>query len=288
MGVPIEALGAFLDRWASMLARIVAALVIAVHARSAGRSSTGWLLIAAGQACWAFGDSYFAIALWDADPMPFPSPGGCGLGRSLLPHPGRDRAARPRAHDRPHRVDLAARRGHRSPRDQRRRRRARLRRHRRRHRRVTARTSRTNLAYPLGDLAVVAIMVGGLAMSGWRFCTRLDSADGRYRALRGIRTPRTSSQIANGTYQRGIVDAGWVVSAAVIALAVRQPSAVTRVRVQNWSAFVFPASLRCDRTVRARLRPLPPCPPARARARRRVCRRGDRADVTHLPAEPLR
>src|SRR4029078_8778827 len=73
VGVPIEVLGAFLDRWASMLARIVAALGIAVYARAAGRSSTGWLLIAVGQACWAFGDSYFAIALWDADPMPFPS-----------------------------------------------------------------------------------------------------------------------------------------------------------------------------------------------------------------------
>ncbi len=73
VGVPIEALGDFLDRWASMVARILAVLVIAAYARSAGRSSVGWLLIAAGQACWAFGDSYFAIALWDADPMPFPS-----------------------------------------------------------------------------------------------------------------------------------------------------------------------------------------------------------------------
>ena len=50
-------------------------------------------------------------------------------------------------------------------------------------------------------------------------------------------------QIANDTYQEGtIVDAGWVLSSALIALAVWQPSAVTRVRVQAWSAFVFPAT----------------------------------------------
>ena len=99
----------------------------------------------------------------------------------------------------------------------------------------------TNLSYPLGDLAVVAIMGGGLAMSGWRF------ARGWTVLMAGIALFAVSDtaylfQIANGTYQRGIVDAGWVVSAAVIALAVRQPWKVTRVRVQAWSAFVFPAT----------------------------------------------
>ncbi len=42
------------------------------------RPSLGWLLIAAGQALWAFGAFYYAIALWSADPMPFPSAADAG------------------------------------------------------------------------------------------------------------------------------------------------------------------------------------------------------------------
>jgi two-component system cell cycle response regulator len=100
----------------------------------------------------------------------------------------------------------------------------------------------TNLAYPLGDLALVAIMVGGLAMSGWRLgrCWTLLMAGC---VLFAVTDTAYLFQIANETYQEGtILDAGWVLSSALIALAVWQPSAVVRVRVQAWSAFVFPAS----------------------------------------------
>ena len=143
----------------------------------------------------------------------------------------------------------------------------------------------TNLAYPLGDLAVVAIMVAGLAMAGWRF------SRGWIVLMAGIALFAFSDtaylfQIANDTYQRGIVDAGWLVSAAVVVLAVRQPWAATRVRVQSWSCVRLSRGVRCDRIGGARLRPLRPRPPARARACHVMCRGGDRTYVAHLPAEP--
>ena len=100
----------------------------------------------------------------------------------------------------------------------------------------------TNLAYPLGDLALVAIMAGGLALSGWRLGRRwtLLMAGG---LLFAVTDTAYLFQIANETYREGtILDAGWVVSSALIALAVWQPSAVVNARVQAWSAFVFPAS----------------------------------------------
>ena len=239
VGVPIEALGAFLDRWASMVGRLLAVLVIAFYARSSGRSSTGWLLIAAGQACWAFGDAYFAIALWDADPMPFPSLADAGWVALYFPTLA-GVVLLIRAHTAGHTEPISlldAAIGALA---------------------ISAAGAAlafgaivdatggshlaiaTNLAYPLGDLAVVAIMVAGLATAGWRF------SRGWTVLMAGIALFAYSDTaylfaIANDTYQRGIVDAGWLVSGAVIALAVRQPWAVTRVRVQTWSAFVFPA-----------------------------------------------
>ena len=63
----------------------------------------------------------------------------------------------------------------------------------------------TNLAYPLGDLAVVAIMVGGLATTGWRLGTRLDAAAGRLPALRGrghlVRLPGRNRQLQRRHHQ---------------------------------------------------------------------------------------
>ena len=93
-------------------------------------------------------------------------------------------------------------------------------------------------------------------------------------------------QIANGTYQRGIVDAGWVVSArghrarrlAAVDGHACAGSGLERVRL--------PRRLRCDRAVRARLRHVPSGARARARAGDSLCGRCDRADVVDLPAEP--
>ena len=99
----------------------------------------------------------------------------------------------------------------------------------------------TNLAYPIGDLALGSILIGGLAMSGWRLgrCWMLLLVG---YLLLSVGDTAYLFQIANGTYTGGIVDMSWVLCTTVVAIAVWQPWSVTRVRVQAWSAFVFPAA----------------------------------------------
>ena len=241
VGIPIEALDVFFARWLSALAFTLATLVIAARALSMKRLSTGWLLIAAGQACWAFGIAYFAIVLWDADPMPYPSLADAGWLAFYIPTlAGIVLLIRARTAGRTETVSMldaaigalaisaaGAALAFGAIVD------------------ATGGSSlaiATNLAYPLGDLALVAVMVGGLAMSGWRLGRRWTLLMAGC-LLFAITDTAYLFQIANETYQEGtVLDAGWVLSSALIALAVWQPSAVTRVRVQAWSAFVFPAA----------------------------------------------
>ena len=240
VGVPIEAVDNFLYRWMSPLAPTLAAFVIAIRALTSDRPSLGWLLIAAGQAFWAFGAFYYAIALWYADPMPFPSAADAGWILFYLPTlAGIVLLVRERATGGGETVSLldsaigalaisaaGAAVAFGAIVD------------------ATGGSSvaiATNLSYPLGDLALVAIMVGGLATTGWRL--------GRGWTLLllgfllfGIADISYVFQAASGNYSDGIINAGWVVSSAVVALAIWQPWTEARVRVQDWSAFIFPAT----------------------------------------------
>ena len=240
VGVPIEAVDSFLSRWMSPLAPTLATLVIAVRALTSDRPSLGWLLIAAGQALWAFGAFYYAIALWYADPMPFPSAADAGWILFYLPTvAGIVLLLRERITGGGETVSLldsaigalaisaaGAAVAFGAIVD------------------ATGGSSvaiATNLAYPLGDLALVAIMVGGLATTSWRL--------GRGWTLLllgfllfGIADISYVFQAATGNYSDGVINAGWVVSSAVVALAIWQPWAEARVRVQDWSAFIFPAT----------------------------------------------
>ena len=240
VGVPTEMLDSFLFRWMSPLAPTLATFVIAVRALTAGRRSPGWLLIAAGQAFWAFGAFYYAIALWYADPMPFPSLADAGW---LLFYPptvaGIVLLVRARITGRGETVSmLDAAIGALA---------------------ISAAGAAvafgaivdatggsplaiaTNLAYPLSDLALVAILVGGLATTGWRL--------GRGWVLLltgfllfGVADTSYVFQVATGVYSDGIINAGWPLSSAVVALAVWQPWAEARARTRDWSAFIFPAT----------------------------------------------
>jgi two-component system cell cycle response regulator len=87
----------------------------------------------------------------------------------------------------------------------------------------------TNLAYPLGDVILLALIVGALGLSGWRVsrswllisvglgCFAL--SDALYLV-----------QIANGTYEYGtLLDVGWVAASVLVALAsVVRPGAPLR------------------------------------------------------------
>ncbi len=240
VGTPFEIVDDFLFRWMSPLAFALATLVIVARALTSDRPTVGWLLIAAGQAFWSFGAFYYAIVLWQADPMPFPSLADASWLAFYPPTlAGVVLLIRARAAGRGDTVSMldAAIGGL----------------------AISAAGAAlafgaivdatggstfaiaTNLAYPLGDLAIVAVMVGGLAMSGWRLgrCWTLLAAGF---VLFAVSDTTYLFQIANGTYTGGLVEAGWVCSSAVVALAVWQPWTVTRVRAQAWSAFVFPAA----------------------------------------------
>jgi two-component system, cell cycle response regulator len=239
VGLPFEALDAFLARWTSPIAPTLATVVLAVRALTSDRPTIGWLLIAAGQAFWAIGNFYYAIVLWYADPMPFPSAADAvWVAFYVVTLTGIVMLIRARTAGRTDTVSLLdaaigglamsaagaavafgaivdATGG-------------------------SSLAIATNLAYPIGDLALGSIMIGGLAMSGWRLgrCWTLVLIS---YVLLAVGDTAYLFQIANETYAGGIVDMTWVLCTTIITLAVWQPWIVTRVRVQAWSAFVFPA-----------------------------------------------
>ena len=144
----------------------------------------------------------------------------------------------------------------------------------------------TNLAYPIGDLALLALVVGAVAVSGWQLSRRWTGlALGL--AVFAVSDTIYLLMIANGTYVGGLIDAGWPLASTIMALAVWQPERVSAGRfVRELERLRASRGVRDGRARHARLRPLPPRPSARARALDRLRRRGDRADDAHLPGEP--
>ena len=249
----------------SPLAPALATVVIVARALTSNRPSTGWLLIAAGQAFWSAGAFYYAIVLWYADPMPFPSLADASWLAFYLPTlAGIVLLIRARAAGRGETVSLldAAIGGL----------------------AISAAGAAlafgpivdatggsylaiaTNLAFPLADLASSRSW-----SAAWRCPAGGSDAAGRCCwlgfVLFAVADTTYLFQIANGTYTGGLVDIG--VGALLRGRGARRLAAVAghacpgagleRVRL--------PGRLRRDRAVRARLRPLPPRPRARARAR---------------------
>jgi two-component system, cell cycle response regulator len=240
IGLPWPALSTQLDRWSSPTAPTLAALVIAARATLRGRISAGWLLIAAGQACWAFGAFWYATVLWAADPMPFPSPADAGWLVFYAPtFAGIVLLARERAG---HRNAVSVLDG------------------------VIAALAitgvgaavafgaivdatggsqlaiATNLAYPLGDLALIAVVVAAVALSGWRL-TPTWAALSAGLVLFAVTDTVYLFQVAEETYAVGtILDGGWILASAVTAVAAVLPAGAAARSVRGWTAFVLPAA----------------------------------------------
>src|SRR5262249_49057728 len=66
----------------------------------------------------------------------------------------------------------------------------------------------TNLAYPLGDMLVLGIVVGAVALSGWRFSARWLLFGGGL-AVFAVCDSIYLVQIAKNTYSYGTLDLGW-------------------------------------------------------------------------------
>jgi two-component system cell cycle response regulator len=143
-----------------------AALCTMAALRHRGPDRLAWLLVAAGILCWAAGDVYWTAVLLDEESLPVPSPADFGyLAFPLLAFAGLTRALGSRVRGAPRRVwvdgviaalSTAA---------------------------VAAaivvpgivsliggdwKSVATNAAYPLSDLILLGLVVGALALGGWR------------------------------------------------------------------------------------------------------------------------
>jgi diguanylate cyclase (GGDEF)-like protein len=143
-----------------------AAVCAAAALRHRGGDRLGWLLVAAGIGAWAAGDTYWSVVLLDQDDIPVPSPADVGyLLFPLLAFPGLARVLASRVHGAPTRLWVDG---------------------------VTAalataavaaalvvpsvvdliggdwKSVATNVAYPLSDLILLGLVVGAMALRGWR------------------------------------------------------------------------------------------------------------------------
>ena len=136
--------------------------------RRHGRERVAWLLIGRGVLAWTLGEVYYTAVLWDADAIRRsrrpPTPATCSFPPLVLA--GMPRAA---ARARPRRAARGCGSTASPPRSRRRAERRDRVRDRARARRGQRRSpSRPSLAYPLGDLVLLGLIVGALAGTGWR------------------------------------------------------------------------------------------------------------------------
>jgi diguanylate cyclase (GGDEF)-like protein len=158
--------GPLTSRFAHDVVLLAASALILAKAVKAGRERLAWLLIGLGVLAWSLGEVHYTVVLWDAEVITIPSP--ADIGYLLLPPlvlAGIVLLLRARAHAVPRTllVDgviaglavgalsaalvfetvLANVEGN-------------------------AAAVATNLAYPLGDLVLLGLIVGALAGTGWR------------------------------------------------------------------------------------------------------------------------
>ena len=101
----------------------------------------------------------------------------------------------------------------------------------------------TNLAYPLFDLLLLALVVGVIALNGWRLDrTWLLTAAGF--AAFGVADSVYLYQAAAGTYVEGrLVDVGWVLAPVLLACAAWSPvRRIAEVRAEGWPTLTLPTT----------------------------------------------
>src|SRR5436190_17172577 len=158
--------GPLTSRFAHDVVLLVVSALILVRSLSAGKERLAWLLIGLGVLAWSLGEVYYTVVLWDAETIAIPSPADAGY--LLLPPlvlAGIALLLRSRASAVPRTLwvdgliaalavsSLSAAIGFQAVLDN-------VEGH--------ALAVATNLAYPLGDLVLLGLIVGALAGTGWR------------------------------------------------------------------------------------------------------------------------
>ena len=233
------ALDALADRWLGPLVPLLAGASIAVRCAARPRERAAWLLVALALISWGVGEAWYSVVLWDAAPMPFPSVADAfWLGFYPFAVPALLLLAHNRRGGEASRVSwldgaigglgiaaagaaaafapiVEATGG-------------------------SALAIATNLAYPLGDLLLVALVIGLVCPAAIRV-DRTWLALGLGFAVFGVTDSVYLFQVADGSYAVGtILDAGWVLGAAVLASAAWIPETSRRTAARGWSAFAFP------------------------------------------------
>jgi two-component system cell cycle response regulator len=105
----------------------------------------------------------------------------------------------------------------------------------------TVAATATNLAYPLGDLGLLALVVAAITVTGWRAAgvwTWIAAAFAIFAVADGIYLV----QIAEGSYVGGgLVDLGWPAAALLVGFAAWRPEARAPSDVRTGPAIVVPA-----------------------------------------------
>ncbi len=93
-----------------------------------------------------------------------------------------------------------------------------------------------NLAYPVGDALLLALVVAAVALSGWRVTgTWLFAAAGA--VVFGITDGMYVYQVAVGTYDElSLMNAGWPAGCLLLAYAAWRPRESLRARAEDWSS----------------------------------------------------
>jgi two-component system, cell cycle response regulator len=217
--------GAF-SKQVHLVALVLATLMCLAKAARSGAEARGWLLVALGIGTWTGGEIYYTQVLWDVNQIPVPSAADvgylllCPLWFAGLGIIARHRVSgttktvwidglcaalavgavgaavvfEPVAHAAEGRPAAVA----------------------------------TNLAYPIFDLVIVAMLVAVMTLRGWRF--------DRTFALLGagvfsfwVADSVYLVQTANGTYTTGgPYDAGWWLGLTLISIAAWQPATAAR------------------------------------------------------------
>ena len=130
----------------------------------------------------------------------------------------------------------------------------------------------TNLAYPLADLLLLALVVAMFGLTGWRFDATWALVALGF-AVFAIADSLYLYETAAGTYvEGGPLDVGWPAALVLIACSAWQPlRRLQGVRAESWQALTLPTIFAGSGPHAARLRPLRPHQhrwPSRSRRRR--------------------
>lgn len=200
---------------------LAAGLCVAAARRHDGTERRAWLLIGVGLALWTAGDAWWTFVLYDLERIPIPSPADAGYlafipcvfgGLILLAHARLSHAATTLWLDGLIAALAAAAVSAGAVLNG-----------------IAAEASgglaevATNLAYPIGDLALLALIVGAIALRGWRI-DRTWSLLGAAILVFWASDSLYLVTNANGTYSAGSwFDVGWSLAGILFATAAWTP-----------------------------------------------------------------